>query len=326
MTWLAWRQFRMPALSVYAGIAVLAVVLLVGRGTVGEQEELFYRSGQIALYALPAALGAFWGVPMITRELETGTHNLAWNQTVTRTRWLAVKLGLGVVAAMVATGLLSAVVSWWAAPIDGAAAVDPGSSYEPRIAVAIFTARGVAPVGYAAFAFVLGIAVGLVVRRTVAGMAVVLVVFAAVQVAVPLAVRPHLLPATEQAVTLTAEVIEGVRTEETTGGQVPVSLAVARPPGSWVLADETVDRDGTAISPLPEAVRGCSPEPRPGVIPDFERSHACFAQLAGLGYHQRLVYQPGERFWPLQWLETALFLGMAGLLTWFCFRRLRHVS
>ncbi|UJW30140.1 transporter [Saccharothrix sp. AJ9571] len=326
MTWLAWRQFRIPALSVYAGIAVVAVLLLVGRGTVGEQKELFYRGGQIALYALPAALGAFWGVPMITRELETGTHNLAWNQTVTRTRWLAVKLALGVVAAMVATGLLSAVVSWWAAPIDGAAATDPGSSYEPRIAVAIFAARGVAPVGYAAFAFVLGVAVGLVVRRTVAGMAVVLVVFAAVQVAVPLAVRPHLLPATEQAVTLTAEVIEGVRTEETAGGQVPVSLAVARPSGAWVLADETVDRDGTAISPLPEAVRGCSPEPQPGVIPDFERSHACFAQLADLGYHQRLVYQPGERFWPLQWLETALFLAMSVLLTWFCFRRLRHVS
>ena len=34
-------------------------------------------------------IGAFWGAPMVARELETGTHRLVWNQSVTRTRWLA---------------------------------------------------------------------------------------------------------------------------------------------------------------------------------------------------------------------------------------------
>ncbi|MGC7096332.1 ABC transporter permease subunit [Amycolatopsis lurida] len=320
MTWLAWRQFRVPLVSMYATLAVItAFLLLFGR----REEELVYRGGQFALYLLPAAIGAFWGVPLITRELEAGTHNLAWNQTVSRARWLAVKLGLGVVVAMVAAGLLSAVVGWWVAPIDAAAAVDPDSGFVPRIEATMFTARGIAPIGYAAFAFVLGVAAGLVLRRTVPAMAVTLVVFTAVQVVVPLVVRPHLVPATEEVVVLTAANIEGVQVDE---NDVPAVLRVVRPAGSWVLADETVDPRGRVVSPLPEVVHGCMPPAQPGVVPDFERAHECFAQLSGLGYEQHLRYQPASRFWPLQWLETGLFLVVTGLLAWFCFRRLRHVS
>ena len=37
--------------------------------------------------------GVFWGAPLVARELEAGTHRLVWNQSVTRTRWLAIKLG-----------------------------------------------------------------------------------------------------------------------------------------------------------------------------------------------------------------------------------------
>ena len=54
---------------------------------------------------LPALIGLFWGAPLIARELEAGTHRLVWNQSITRTRWLAVKLGLTGLAAMVAAGL-----------------------------------------------------------------------------------------------------------------------------------------------------------------------------------------------------------------------------
>ena len=42
----------------------------------------------------PAVIGAFWGAPLVARELEAGTHRLVWNQSVTRTRWLATKLGV----------------------------------------------------------------------------------------------------------------------------------------------------------------------------------------------------------------------------------------
>ena len=43
---------------------------------------------------VPAVVGAFWGAPLVARELEAGTHRLAWNQAVTRTRWLTTKLAV----------------------------------------------------------------------------------------------------------------------------------------------------------------------------------------------------------------------------------------
>jgi hypothetical protein len=42
----------------------------------------------------PALIGIFWGAPLITRELETGTNRLAWTKSITRARRLAVKLAL----------------------------------------------------------------------------------------------------------------------------------------------------------------------------------------------------------------------------------------
>ena len=49
-------------------------------------------------------IGIFWGAPLVARELETGTFRLAWTQSVTRTRWLVVKLVLVGLAAIAAPG------------------------------------------------------------------------------------------------------------------------------------------------------------------------------------------------------------------------------
>lgn len=68
---------------------------------VSSSDQTLYYAG---LPAVPAVIGMFWGAPLISRELETGTHYLAWNQGVTRTRWLATKLGLGAAAAMTPPG------------------------------------------------------------------------------------------------------------------------------------------------------------------------------------------------------------------------------
>ncbi len=327
MIWLTWRQFRVPAVSVYAGLAVIGVVLaitgpdLVGRTDFSDMQAM-YGGTVIAMYLLPAVVGVFWGVPMVTREVENGTHSLVWNQTITRGRWLATKVGAGALVAMVAAGLLSLAVGWWASPIDALASADPGSFALTRMSPVVFAARGIAPIGYAAFAFVLGVAVGIVLRRTLAAMAVTLVVFAAVMVAFPLLVRPYLLPATVETVTITQSNIRQI-TGNSQG--VAESLTVAEPAGAWVLTNETVDPDGNAVSPLPDAVQDCLPRPG-GKPPALGNVTECLAQLDGLGYHQNLVYQPAGHFWPLQWIETAIFLALSSLLTWFCFRRLRHLS
>ena len=45
---------------------------------------------------------------------------LAWTQSVTRTRWLVIKLALVGLASMAVAGLLSLIVTWWASPLDRA--------------------------------------------------------------------------------------------------------------------------------------------------------------------------------------------------------------
>ena len=71
-------------------------------------------------------MGLFWGAPLIAREIEEGTHRIAWNQSVTRTRWTFIKLGLVGLAAIATAGLLTLMVTWWTSPIDAASlAGDP---------------------------------------------------------------------------------------------------------------------------------------------------------------------------------------------------------
>ena len=326
MTWLTWRQLRIPALAVYAALAVIAVILaitgpeLVGRTNFSDQDVL-YGGTILVLYLLPAAIGLFWGAPMITRELESGTHSLVWNQTVTRKRWLTTKLAVGVPAAAVAAGLLSLAVTWWASPIDTLASTQTEAL--SRISPVVFAARGIVPIGYAVFALVVGVAVGMVLRRTVAAMAVTLVVLAAVLIAVPLLVRPYLLPAVQENVTISNSSITNI-----TGTPAGVEeIGVASPAGAWLLANETVDPAGNVVSPLPDFVQNCMPKPgRDTGPPDPRGVKGCMAQLDTHGYHQRLTYQPGSRFWPLQWLELALLLAVSALLTWFSYRRIRHLS
>ncbi|MEA5362825.1 transporter [Amycolatopsis sp., V23-08] len=328
MTWLAWRQLRVPALAVYAALAVIGVILaitgpeLVGRTNFSDQDVL-YGGTILVLYLLPAAIGLFWGAPMITRELEHGTHSLVWNQTVTRRRWLTTKLAVGVPAAALAAGLLSLAVTWWASPIDTLSATATDGETLSRISPVVFAARGIVPIGYAVFAFVLGVAVGMVLRRTVAAMAVTLVALAAVLIAIPLFVRPYLLPAVQEDVTIANSSITNI----TGNGSGVETIGVASPPGVWLLANETVDPAGNAVSPLPDFVQSCMPRPgRDAGPPDPRGVNACMAQLDTHGYHQRLTYQPGSRFWPLQWLELALLLAVSALLTWFAYRRIRHLS
>src|SRR5580704_16752850 len=143
----------------------------------------------------PAVIGLFWGAPLIARELETGTAALAWNQSVTRTRWLAVKLAIGGLTAMAVTEALSLIQTWWAVPISQAVADGSGAGVaQSRFSQLNFATHGITPLGYAAFAFALGVAAGALIRRTVPAMAVTLAIFAALQVAMPLWVRPNLAP------------------------------------------------------------------------------------------------------------------------------------
>jgi ABC-type transport system involved in multi-copper enzyme maturation permease subunit len=335
MMWLTWRQFRVQAVTVYAAVAACAVVLAITGprlldltrdypNAVFDQltrtDRLLYNVGLVVMAVAPALIGAFWGAPMVARELEAGTHRLAWNQTVTRGRWLATKLGLTAFAAAAAVGMLTLAVSWWAAPLDGITGTARGW-LPARLTPVAFAMRGIVPVGYAVFALVLGVAVGLVLRRTVPAMAVTLAVFTLVQIAVPLWVRPHLVPPVRQTVPIADSVI-GIQLPRS-GGEARLEVTT-RDRNDWLLSSQTVDASGRATA-LPSWFGDCVPTPGPAggpsgpATPVKESFRSCLTRLDEAGYRQQLVYQPASRFWSLQWAETALFGGLSGLLAWFCF-------
>ncbi|GHA62016.1 transporter [Streptomyces tendae] len=327
MIWLSWRQFRTQAAVVFAAVAVLAVILAgtgpqladlyrtAGSGLVDQvssADQTLYYTGLLVVYAVPAVIGMFWGAPLIARELETGTHYLAWNQGVTRTRWLATRLGLGAAASMTAAGLTSLAVSWWSSPIDravnGGGATD---TYFARLDPVAFAARGVVPMAHAAFAFVLGVALGLVVRRTLPAMATTFTLYAVVQVAVPMWLRPHLAAASRTTVAI-----------EPDGGPISIQDGAKQivahledVPGAWVTSQQTLNAAGQP-APVPSSFADClRTESGP---PALQQIDGCVADLGALGYKQQVTYQPADNFWALQWAETGLYLGLALALTGFC--------
>src|ERR671932_2593536 len=49
-------------------------------------------------------------------ELEQGTNRLVWTQGMTRTRWVTLKLGLLVAAALLVALATTALLKWWRTP------------------------------------------------------------------------------------------------------------------------------------------------------------------------------------------------------------------
>src|SRR5262249_24313150 len=149
--------------------------------------------GATVMFLAPAVIGMFWGAPLIARELEDRTYRLAWTQSVTRTRWLAVKLGLLGLAAMAITGLFSLIVTWWASPLDRAATL--GSPIlSNRMMPPLFPGPGLPPLAHPPSASPLGPTPGARPGRPVPAMAVPIVIFAAAQLITPTFVRPYLIP------------------------------------------------------------------------------------------------------------------------------------
>jgi ABC-type transport system involved in multi-copper enzyme maturation permease subunit len=327
MIWLTWRQFRTPTVVAAGALGLLAIVLAITGPMAAHLFDTTVATCQahndcsvvtpsfqsylaplqtvmqLAMLVVPAVIGVFWGAPLISREIEAGTYRLAWTQSVTRTRWLAVKVGLAGLVSMAAAGLLSLMVTWWFSPFDLVS--------DDRITPAMFAQRGIVPVGYAAFAFALGVVTGLMVRRTIPAMAVTLVVFAAVQFAVPFWVRPHLIAPvhTTSALDMSAVTQMGI---EAPGNMLIVGVK-PQLPGAWIYsAQVTTAAGGTDLGHAPAA---CSMNNSP---------RQCNAAIAGLHLRQIVTYQPASRYWPLQWYETGLYLAVALILAGICFWRVRR--
>jgi hypothetical protein len=322
MIWLTWRQFRTQTVVAAGALALLATAFAVtgpqlvhlydttvstchaqhdcptAINVFTSQDTFLQDLTRLVVLVAPALIGMFWGAPLIAHEVEAGTHRLAWTQSVTRLRWLAVKLGLAGLASMAAAGLLSLMVTWWSSPLDRAG---------DWLAPSVFSERGIVPVGYAAFAFALGATAGLLIRRTVPAMAVTLAVFAAAVTGFALRVRFYLMPP----VRLESALNMGWVTETATGGPAgPGQFFVGispNLPGAWVHSSQVTTAAGsTSLGVTPRACGSAG------------TYNECVAAIARMHLRQVVVYQPASRFWTFQWYETAIYLALALVLAGFC--------
>ncbi len=313
----AWRQFRMQALvSLGLLAAFAAVVIALGlhlrdeysfcipqhscAAPAGTNSVLAGLLGP-ALIAIPAMLGMFWGAPLVARELEGGTFRLAWTQSVTRRHWLSIKLALVGVAALAVAGFATWLVSWGLAPI---VAIDLN-----HFAPSMFTARGIVAIGYAAFAFALGVLAGALIRRTLPAMVTTLVGFIATRVAFTFWIRPHLLPARDALFSVTTG--KGVGFYSTASG-LTVAPGLPPIPNAWMVSDTLVDRTrgvlsaaqlhGLLVRTCPTITNGPAGSPKADAV-----FAACQQRLS---HHllQLVTYQPPSHYWPLQAIETGIFL------------------
>ncbi|MDX3544753.1 ABC transporter permease [Streptomyces europaeiscabiei] len=125
-----------------------------------------------ALAVAPILIGAWAGGALIARELESGTARLAWTQSASPARWLAAKLA--VPAALIASGttlltLLHRLV-WWSDE-ELRHALGTRDWFESET----FTANGTVATAYALLGLAVGAVAGLLLRRTLPGLAVGLV-------------------------------------------------------------------------------------------------------------------------------------------------------
>ncbi len=149
---------------------------------------------------------------------------------------------------------------------------------------ATFDVGGVAPLAYALFALALGTAAGVVVRHSVGAMALTLGAVVATRLAVASGLRPRFRPP------LLAI--------------APFHVGAALQGRDWVLNVYPVDHLGHPLRQYMQIVGTCDAVPRNGYA-------AC---LRDHGFFLRSIYQPADRFWLFQGIESAIFLGLAGLV------------
>lgn len=288
--------------------------LLGGTGTYWLLDLL----GIVVILVAPAIIGIFWGAPLIAGEFETGTHYLAWNQSITRTKWLAVKLTLIGLAAMAVTEALSLVQGWWATPIS--TTVAQGACCSPlamnQFSPLVYATHGITPLGYSAFAFALGVTVGLLVRRAIPAMALTLAVFAVLQVAMPLWLRPHLYPPDHTIATLSS--FDSVDVPINSGSLTLIPDGWGSQPEAWVLSYETTNTAGQPVSTIPVA---CTPAAQAAAIGKAGHS-GMLDCLDSNGIRVTVTYQPATRYWAFQWTETAIYFGLALAAAGYCFWRI----
>jgi hypothetical protein len=353
----AWLQFRIQATGAIGALVIVAIVFAITgphlvhlydttvatcrtHGDCPAVRAAFLRNDSslrmwlgVLVVVVPGIVGIFWGAPLVSSELEAGTFRLAWTQSITRSRWMVVKLGVVGLASMAVAGLFSLMVTWWASPLDQANMNRFGT----------FGQRDIVPIGYAAFAFALGVSAGVLTRRTVPAMATTLVAFVAARLAMTSWIRPLLIAPLHREVALnpsstgfgsSASGLQGLAIL-LFGDRQSSTLQPALPniPNGWITSAQIVDKSGRGLTTRILAIDCPNVGTGPGHTGGHSHTHAsaaaqqtldeCVAKV-GATYHELVSYQPASRYWVFQSYELAIYLVAALMLAAFCLWSVRR--
>ncbi|WP_422735591.1 ABC transporter permease subunit [Micromonospora sp. WMMD729] len=323
MTWLLWRQHRTEVCVLGLLVGLFGIALLVfgtqahdlfpggparcaGADGVDEvctasfrrlDDEYGYVENLLAaFYLVPVVIGAFLGAPLLARELEDGTWQLAWTQAVPRLRWLAAKLAALAAVTVTLTGMFTAVLTWFRQPFD---------AWEGRFQYDAFDLEGLVPVAYALFAFGVATAAGAILRRSLPAFGVAFGAFLAARMSVALLARP----AYATPLTTMGPVPAGGPTEQVRHRLVP---GVA----DWVIERGYADATGHRLSSVEYHELEDAADRAGTNLNQF---------LHERGVQQFGVYHPADRFWTFQLVEASLFVAAAvvliGVVVWRVRRR-----
>jgi hypothetical protein len=311
--WLTWRQQRLETLMTAALLALVAALLVPlgihmasayhhdgvaacvthatggGNGCGGIVDDFLHRfehAGSIVpwLNFLPGLFGVLFAAPLVL-ELEHGTFRLAWTQSVTRRRWLTVKLATIYGSGLLAATALVVLMTWWRQPLD---------SVQGRMEPNVFDFEGVVPLAYTLFALSLVLAIGVFTRRTLVATAGALLTYFAVRIGVQGWVREHY--------------VSPIRRIWGPSAPGPTNLDRA-----WSITSGPSDAAGHPLS-KEHVFATCLNAPK-GQTERCLSTHHIFS-LA--------VYQPASRFWLFQGIEAALFTGVGAVLLLGALWWLRH--
>ncbi|MDX2645653.1 ABC transporter [Streptomyces sp. NPDC001902] len=196
MTWLIWRQHRAAYWTILAATALSVGWMLYQRAGLLDYltahgwpeassdkwtEDINPHSAPLLKAAfglgfVPILLGVFLGAPLLAGDLESGTAKLVTSQAAGPARWLAAKLGISALVVVVCTVALSFTFGRWWAPVSKENTVMDWTSGQA------FDNTGPVPVALTLFTVVGGIAIGMLLRRTLLAMVVTFFFAAAVQV------------------------------------------------------------------------------------------------------------------------------------------------
>ena len=236
--------------------------------------------------ALPPLLGLVLGVPIVAGEIQLRTNRLAWTQSITRTRWVLIKLGVGAAFTAGIVGAMAPLFWWWTDAVQRNSHIMPAD----------FDISGFAPVAYALFAFMLGAALGAFIHRSGWAFAAAVPIFALVRTGIRLYIRPDLIPPTTVTTNAYAP-IYNYNAWYLHAGSVPLGRMSPAPGQTWSSNDQLIE--------------SCQGPVTGGEKAALHSANYC-EKLHHL--HYVLQFQPPSHFWALQTAESAIFLAAAGAL------------